>query len=380
MRLRLFLLLAFLGLSCPGLHSVNAAELPPKPITRPYDLNSVLNRAEELFKENNFREAVIFYFESLELVPDPVLRAKVHFRIGECLEGVRRFDFAAFHYKQALSGNLPEVLSSRALMKLKHLPKLAQHEEAVRLYNRAMGAYRRKDIRNCIDDYLQSLKLEPSLMGQDTSGLLEDSIQYLTFLSESKEKEPSRLLKLATLLELRGDTEKAIETLKQILIIYPDSPLAREVEEKVEFYTQKRNTYVEFKPPKSALEEVLPSQNDVVLETELEFRDPGVASKELKDCAYTFRASNEQGNVPDNRFEVFMAVLGKGENQREFLFRADEGIPDKKIEHDDGRLVYLVEFKEVDVTTAYIQDIYGEGNRTAQLFRGIRIGLTIRRK
>ncbi len=226
-----------------------AKELPPAPLTSPLTLKQLLVRAEELFQENNFREALIFYYEALDTISDLELKSKVSFRLGECLEAVKRFEFASFHYKVALRGKLPELLRSRALTKLGHLPKLAQHEEATRLFNRAMAAYRRRDVRGAIDDYLGSLKLEPNLMAKDESGLINDAIQYLSLLSESKEKEPQRLLKLAALLELRGETEKAIETLKQILIIYPNSFEAREAEEKVEFFGQKKSSYLEVEKP-----------------------------------------------------------------------------------------------------------------------------------
>ncbi|HEY9070204.1 MAG TPA: hypothetical protein VIV61_08085 [Candidatus Ozemobacteraceae bacterium] len=357
-----------------------AGNLAPEELTSPYQLNRLLSRGEELFQNNNYREAVIFYYEALSAAADEALKAKIHFRIGECLEGVRRFEFAGYHYKLAIrSGRLTELLRSRAGEKLRHLPKMAQHEEALRLFNKAMAAYRRRDVRGCIDDYLESLRLEPSLMAQDNSNLLDDAIQYLTFVSETKEKEPERLLKLATLMELRGDTEKAIETLKQILIIYPNAPVAREAEEKVAFYTQKRTSYLEVRRPRDAMPEVQERANPVLHETSLEFVDPGTVSKDLAECAYTFRASNESSNIPEHRFESFTVTLGKGENQKEYVFRAEEGISDRKLVHEGGDATYTIEFTEVNLTTAYIQDIYGEGVRSTQLFSGIKLNLTVTR-
>ncbi len=349
-------------------------------IKAPYEFKTLLTRAEELFKENNFREALIFYYEALGSTTTDSVRSRVHFRIGECLEGIRRFDFAEYHYKQALLGELPDTLASRVALKLKHLPKLAQHEEATRLFKRAMAAYKRRDIRGSLDDYLRSLQLEPSLMGQDDSGLIDDAIQYLTYLTEDKSKEPGRLLKLATFQELRGDTEKAIETLKQIMIIYPNSEESGEAEEKLAFYTQKRTSYVEFRRPRDGLADLQPRDDAPLHEAALEFRDPGVQSKELGEFAYTFRAFNEQPNVPDHRFEQFTMVLGKGANQKEYQYRADEGIPDRKVTYEDGALVYKVEFQTVNVTTAYIQDIYGEGVRSVPLFAGIQVKLMITRR
>ena len=361
--------------------AIASENLPPQPLTSPYELNALLSRGEELFQSNNFREAVIFYYEALNLSSDAALKGKIHFRIGECLEGVRRFEFASYHYKLAVrSGRLTEVLLSRAAMKLKHLPKMAQHEEALRLFNRAMASYKQRDVRGCIDDYLKSLQLEPSLMAQDNSGLLDDAIQYLTYVAESKDKEPERLLKLATLMELRGDTEKAIETLKQVLIIYPNAPVAREAEEKVAFYTQKRSSYLEVKRPRDAVQEIQERANPIVHQTNLDFVDPGTVSKDLTDCAYTFKASNESANIPEHRFETFTLTLGKGENQKEFAYKADEGVAERKLVHEDGGVTYTVEFTEVNLTTAYIQDIYGEGVRSTQLFSGIKLSLTVSRK
>ncbi|NLI75852.1 MAG: hypothetical protein GX442_05345 [Candidatus Riflebacteria bacterium] len=372
---------------------VPAARAAPRPPARPaprpqqvpvlkppYDFQTLLTRAEEIFKENNYREALIFYYEALSASPPGSVRGKIHFRIGECLEATRRFEFAEYHYKQALLTDLPENLSSRVALKLKHLPGLAQHEEAMRLFKRAMASYKRRDIRGSLDDYLRSLQLEPALMGQDESGLIDDAIQYLTFLSEDKTREPSRLLKLATFLELRGDTEKAVETLKQILIIYPNSEESGEAEEKLAFYTQKRTSYVEFKRPHDGLAELTPPEDAVLHEATLEFRDPGVQSKELGEFAYTFRAFNEQPNVPDHRFEMFTMTLGKGADQKEYQYRAEEGIAEKQVSYEEGNLLYQVEFQTVNLTTAYVQDIYGEGMRAAPLFAGIQVKVTISRK
>ncbi|MFZ2958725.1 MAG: hypothetical protein WA705_17690 [Candidatus Ozemobacteraceae bacterium] len=371
---------SLLSLLLPTASVFAADALPLPPLTSPYAVNDALLRGEELFQANNYREALIFYFESIVFVTDPVLKSKVHFRLAECLEGVRRFEFAEYHYKLALRGRLPEALAARAAYKLKHLPQLAQHEEAMRLFNKAQGSYKRRDVRNAIDDYLASLRLEPGLMAQDESGLIDDAIQYLTFLSEAKDKEPGRLLKLATLLELKGETDKALETLKQILIIYPSSKAASEAEEKVAFFSKKRSTYLEIKRPTDSLNEVTPKVSPILLDTDLTFKDPGGVSKELNEAAYTFKALNELANIPNGRFEVFSIVLGRGANQKEFLFRADEGIPEKRYSFDDGTVVYVVTFREVDIGTAYIQDIYGEAPRPAPLFRSISLNLSITNK
>jgi len=357
-----------------------AKDLPLPPLSKPYSLNQILMRGEELFKGNNFREALIFYFESLDSITDLEMKSKIHFRIGECLEAIRRYDFSAYHYKVALRGKLPELLSARALEKLQHLPKLAQREEAMRLFNKALIAYRKKDIRGAIDDYLASLRLEPSLMAKGESGLIDDAIQYLTFLSESKDKEPQRLLKLATLLELKGEIEKSIETLKQILIIYPDSREAAEAQEKVEFSAQKKGSYLEFKRPEDALKDVVAQETPVLVETDLDFTDPGAISKELNDCAYTFRASCDQTGIPSHRFDTFSIILGKGGNQRDFLFKAEDGIQEKTISFDDGNILYKVTFREVNLVTGYIRDVFGEGPRPVPLFSGIKVNLVISRK
>jgi tetratricopeptide (TPR) repeat protein len=357
--------------------AAGASALPT--IAPPADLKTLLTRGEELFRANSFAEALVFYYEALTLARAPDVRGKLHFRLGECLEGVRRFEFATYHYQQALRARLPQDLASRVALKLQHLPQLAQREEAMRLFSRAMAAYRKRDIRGCIDDYLTSLQLEPSLMAQPDAGLIDDAIQYLTYLTESREREPLRLLRLATFLELRGETEKAIETLKQIAIIYPDSPVTREAEEKIAFYQQKRNSYIDVRTPRNALKEAVPAPSPLIFEIDLEFTDPGVVSRDLPLAAFTVKAANEQPNVPERRFETLTVILGRGSMQKEFLFTADEGIGEKTLTYDDGSLIYEVRFGEVAVTTSYIQDIYGEGVRTAPLFSRVRLHLEIRR-
>ena len=153
-------------------------------ITPPYIITKCLGRAEELFAKNDYREALVFYYEGLGMTNNESVIAKLHFRIGECLEAVRRYEFATYHYKIALkSGNLSDVLQSRAFMKLEHLPEMAQTEEANRLFKSAMDLYRRRNIRAAIDDYLASLRLMPTLMEKNENGLIEDGVKYLTYLT-----------------------------------------------------------------------------------------------------------------------------------------------------------------------------------------------------
>lgn len=346
-------------------------------VSAPYDLQKCLSRAEELFRANDFREALIFYYEGLALATSPEVKAKLHFRIGECLEGVRRFEFASYHYKLAMKGKLPELLASRAIMKLEHLPELAQTEEATRLFNRAMELYKKRNIREAVDDYLASLRLMPTLMAKDESGLIEDAVKYLTFLSETKEREPDRLLKLATLLELRGDTEKAIETLQQIIIIYPESDQARQADDKLEMFATRKTSYVEPVKPRNELSEVLTAEETLLFEDSFEFSSAGTISRELEGAAFTLKASNERTGIPADRFETFSIILGVGGEQRDFLFTAEEGVDQKNLRFDADGIRYLVVFTAVNQTSGYIQDLYGGGRKPVTLFSNIRVQLRI---
>lgn len=348
-------------------------------ITVPYSLQKCLSRAEELFKGNDYREALIFYYEAMAMTASEEVKARLHFRVGECLEGVRRFEFASYHYKLAMKGKLPDLLASRAIMKLEHLPELAQTEEATRLFDRAMALYKRRNIRAAIDDYLASLRLMPSLMAKDEAGLIEDAIKYLTFLSEAKEREPDRLLKLATLLELRGDTEKARETLQQIIIIYPDSDQAHQAEDKLELFAQRSTSYVEPVKAANALDEVLPAEETMIFDDSFEFRNAGTISRELDGAAFTLRAINERPGVPADRFEVFSITLGGGSEQRDFMFTAEEGVDQKNLSFATAGVKYSLVFTEVNQTSGYIQDLYGDGRRSVTLFSNIRVQLKIER-
>jgi len=348
-------------------------------ITAPYSLQKCLTRAEELFRANDYREALIFYYEGMAMTTNEEVKAKLHFRIGECLEGVRRFDFAAYHYKLAMQGKLPELLASRAVMKLEHLPDLAQTEEANRLFNRAMALYAKRNIREAIDDYLASLRLMPTLMAKDESGLIEDAVKYLTFLSETKEREPDRLLKLATLLELRGDTEKAIQTLQQIIIIYPDSDQANQAEEKLEQFSSRKTAYVEPTKPRNELSEVVSAEQVVLFEDSFSFNAAGTISRELDGAAFTLRASNERTGIPADRFEIFSITLGGGSEQRDFVFTAEEGIDQKNLRFEAEGIRYTVLFSAVNQTSGYIQDLYGGGRRSVTLFSNIAVQLKVER-
>lgn len=355
----------------------SATETEVKP---PYNLQRCLSRAEELFRANDYREALIFYYEGMALTNNEEVKAKLHFRIGECLEGVRRFDFATYHYQLALKGKLADLLASRAVMKLEHLPELAQTEEATRLFDRAMALYRRRNIREAIDDYLASLRLMPTLMARDESGLIEDAVKYLTFLSESKEREPDRLLKLATLLELRGDTEKATETLQQIIIIYPESDQARQADDKLEQFASRKTSYVEPVKPRNALQEITPEEDVQMFNDSFTFRNAGTISRELEGAAFTLRAINERPGIPADRFEVFSITLGGGSEQRDYIFTAEEGVDQKTLNFSTAEAKYSVVFTAVNQTRGYVQDLYGDGRRPVTLFTNVTVQIKIERR
>lgn len=350
-------------------------------ITPPYTINKCLNRAEELFAKNDYREALVFYYEGLEMTTNESVVAKLHFRIGECLEAVRRYEFATYHYKIALkSGNLPDILQSRAFMKLEHLPEMAQTEEANRLFNSAMELYRKRNIRAAIDDYLASLRLMPTLMEKNENGLIEDGVKYLTYLSETRDKEPDRLLKLATLLELRGDVEKSIETLQQIIIIYPDSDQARQAEEKLDNFSARKTSYLETAKTHDAVAEVVSAENVVIFQDTFEFRNAGSISRDVEGGGFTLKAFNERDGIPANRFEWFSIVLGRGSEQRDYLFSAADGMDQNSIAFDTATSKYYITFSDVSQTKGYIQDLYGGGKQAVPLFSSIRVLVKIEHK
>lgn len=350
-------------------------------ITPPYTINKCLNRAEELFAKNDYREALVFYYEGLDMTTNDSVVAKLHFRIGECLEAVRRYEFATYHYKLALkSGNLPDILQSRAFMKLEHLPEMAQTEEANRLFKSAMELYSKRNIRAAIDDYLASLRLMPTLMEKNENGLIEDGVKYLTYLSETRDKEPDRLLKLATLLELRGDIEKSIETFQQIIIIYPDSDQARQAEEKLDNFTARKTSYLETAKPHDAVSEVLSAENVVIFQDTFEFRNAGSIARDVEGGGFSLKAFNERDGIPANRFEWFSIVLGKGSEQRDYLFSAADGMEQNSITFDTATSKYYITFSDVSQTKGYIQDLYGGGKQAVPLFSSIRVLVKIEHK
>lgn len=358
----------------------SAVAEPSKKSDAPYKLKKLLMRSEELFRANNYPTAIIFYYEALNLATSLKVKSKLHFRIGECLEALRRFDFAVYHYKKAIKGQLPDILVNRAIMKLEHLPELAQKEEAERLYNRAITLYKKRNVRGAIDDYLASLRLMPSLMAKDDSGLINDAIRYLTYLSESKDKEPARLLKLATLLELKGEVSKSKETLKQIVIIYPESDEAAQAEEKLDNYAGQKTAYLETQSPKDEVKEFLPSEKQVVIDKEFEFNGPGTISRNLSSVAFTLKASSERVGLPDNRFEDFTVILGTNEEQKEFTFNASDDISQKVYNFDTLNYYYSLTIVSLDQTVGYIQSLYGDGKEKVNLFSELRVHLKISQK
>ena len=350
-------------------------------ITPPYTINKCLLRAEELFKKNDYREALVFYYEGLGMTTNSEITAKLHFRIGECLEGVRRYEFATYHYKLALkSGNLPDLLQSRAIMKLEHLPEMAQTEEATRLFNSAMEYYKKRNIRAAIDDYLASLRLMPTLMEKNEHGLIEDAVKYLTYLSETKDKEPDRLLKLATMLELRGDIEKATETLQQIIIIYPDSNEASQAEIKLDNFSSRKISYLETVKPHDAVAEVTTVENEVIFQDTFEFNNTGSVARDIEGGGFSLRAFNEREGIPVKRFEWFAIVLGKGSEKRDYLFSAGDKMEETSITFDTAKYKYYVTFSDVSISKGFIQDLYTGGKQTIPLFSSVRVLVKIEHK
>ena len=350
-------------------------------ITPPYTINKCLLRAEELFKKNDYREALVFYYEGLGMTTNGDIVAKLHFRIGECLEGVRRYEFATYHYKLALkSGNLPELLQSRAFMKLEHLPEMAQTEEATRLFKSAMEYYKKRNIRAAIDDYLASLRLMPTLMEKDEQGLIEDAVKYLTYLSETKDKEPDRLLKLATMLELRGDIEKAVETLQQIIIIYPDSNEAAQAELKLDNFSSKKVAYLETVKPHDAVSEVVAAENEVIFQDTFAFSNTGSIARDIDGGGFSLRAFNERDGIPAKRFEWFSIVLGKGSEKHDYLFSAADGMEESSLKFETAKYIYYVSFSDVSITKGFIQDLYTGGKQAVPLFSSVRVLVKIEHK
>lgn len=350
-------------------------------ITPPYTINNCLKRAEDLFKKNDYREALVFYYEGLGLTYNEEIVAKIHFRVGECLEAVRRYEFATYHYKLALkSGRLPDLLRSRAFMKLEHLPEMAQTEEATRLFNSAMDYYKKRNIRAAIDDYLASLRLMPTLMEKNESGLIDDAVKYLTYLTETKDKEPDRLLKLATMLELRGDIEKSVETLQQIMIIYPDSEEATQAELKLDNYNSKKISYLETAKPHDAVAEVKATENVVIFQDSFSFSNTGLIARDVEGGGFTLRAFNERDGIPANRFEWFSIVLGKGAEKHDYLFSASDGMDDNSIAFETSTNKYYVTFSDVSQTKGFIEDSYSGGKKSVPVFSSVRVFVKIEHK
>ncbi|MGM0599151.1 MAG: tetratricopeptide repeat protein [Candidatus Rifleibacteriota bacterium] len=376
--LLILMLSLFMGiLFAPANRLMAALEDSSEESEPPYSANKCLLRGEELFRKNNYGEALIFYYEAMPLVEDKKTLGKLHFRIGECLEAVRRFEFATWHYQQAMKTPLPDILVSRVIMKLEHLPEMAQKEEATRLFDSAMELYKKRNIRQAIDDYLSSLRLMPSLMAKDETGLIDDAVNYLTYLSESRENEPDRLLKLGTLLELRGDIDKAVETFQQIIIIYPETDEARQAETKLENFKDGRTVYTEPEQAKDALKPFREDSSQELLNEVFEFRKTGVVSRSQDNFAFTLRAENENINIPEGRFENFSIILGEGSDLREFNFYSEDGIEQKTYIFETAHVKYEITFLTINTVRGYVQDVYGKQKRSVNLFSEIRLKLKI---
>jgi tetratricopeptide (TPR) repeat protein len=240
-----------------------------------------------------------------------------------------------------------------------------------------MELYKKRNIRQAIDDYLASLRLMPSLMAKDESGLIDDAVNYLTYLSESRENEPDRLLKLATLLELRGDIDKAIETFQQIIIIYPETDEARQAEVKLENFKNRSTVYTEPQQTKDALKPFREDSSQELLNELFEFRNTGVVSRSQENFAFTLRAENENINIPEGRFETFSIILGKGSDLREFNFDSENGIEQKTYLFETARVKYEITFLTINTVRGYVQDTYGQQKRSVNLFSEIRLKLNI---
>ena len=54
----------------------------------------------------------------------------------------------------------------------------------------------------------------------------------------------------------------------------------------------------------------------------------------MEGGGFSLKAFNERDGIPANRFEWFTVVLGKGSEQHEYLFSAEEGIVQNSIVFD----------------------------------------------
>ena len=98
---------------------------------------------------------------------------------------------------------------------------------ALELWKEAMDYHRAKDTGRALDTFLRAYRADPAVLGLDSEGLLDRSIDYLRHQLDVKKDDLVFTFKLAEVQNLRGNLVEAIASYKKVVAINPNSPMAQ---------------------------------------------------------------------------------------------------------------------------------------------------------
>lgn len=180
------------------------AKSPTK--ARPY-----INLGSTQLQKGHYEEAIDFYRKALKIDPT---HSGTHFNIGNALEQVGQPQEAIEHYRQAIEYNPANQLAYLNLARL--LQQADQTPQAIYLLERGVRAVAHRD-RSQMHLYLGTLLEE--------RGQTDKAMEHYRLAFEADPRQIIALNNLGLLLSKSGRHEQAIAELQKALQLAPDSPI-----------------------------------------------------------------------------------------------------------------------------------------------------------
>ena len=187
----------------------------------------LFDEASQLFKDEQFEEALAKYQEFLDKNPELY---QVHFGIGECYKELRNTEEAVKHYQIILEKTNEEDTKDRKL-KAKALSAIGE-------------CHLQEDDLDSAQDYLmQSLELDPEdeILAYNVGEIyfshqkMNEAIQYFTLASQIKPDWSDPFYKLGLVYVNMKENDKALESFEKFLELEPDTERSASVKNIMDF-------------------------------------------------------------------------------------------------------------------------------------------------
>lgn len=200
------------------------SEIQPKKDENTFMRNEFL-KANSLFKERKFEEALTLYNDILEKKPQMY---KIGSKIANCYLELGRYEKALEEYQKVL-----EKLKAED-------PKLETNKDIAQIFSFIGEAYMRQDkLKEAGEYFKKSIEIDESdhALAYNVAEILfaasktDEAIKYYNLAIKIKPDWPKSYKQLGYAYLNKGDTKKAIEMLKKFLELAPESPEAPGIKE-----------------------------------------------------------------------------------------------------------------------------------------------------